>query len=183
MIFQTFFQYFRQSTTSEPNPLFHNFMGAGCVFTDSKHVLAGYQPHKKFPCISGIGGHKEKDENYYETAWRETIEEIFDVTSIPASLIPTLRRHLPPRNEQNHFNYIILQYTFEDFHTFLKLCRHSGLHSPLYKKFPRSVMESIRSRAVNPKAEISHLCLLPVIKDFQGRQFIHPAFIQDMKDM
>ena len=183
MRFQTLLEYFRKSKTSVPNPLFDHFMGAGCVFTDGKHVLAGFQPHKKNPCISGIGGHKEKEETYYETAWRETIEEIFDISSVPLHILKTLQRTLRPKKEQIQVNYVILHYNFEDFHTFLRVCRQSGLRSPLYKKPPRTLMESIRSRSVNKKAEISHLCLLPVIQDFQGKLFVHPAFLQDMKDM
>ena len=183
MIFKNIFRYFTTSKTPEPNPLFVNFMGAGCVFTDSKHVLAGYQPHKKFPCISGIGGHTEKGETYYQTAYRETVEEIFHVKNVSPQLIQALSTQLPPKREENHKNYIILHYNFKDFKKFLNICKKSGLKSPLYKKFPQTVMESIRTREISDDAEISHLCLLPVIKDFQGRQFIHPAFIQDMKEM
>ena len=183
MIFKRFFSCGRQTITSVENPLFANFMGAGCVFTDGKHVLAGYQPHKRFPCITGIGGHREKGETYYQTAFRETVEEIFHVSTLPSQLVSTLIRKMPPRKEENNKNYIILHYNFDDFKKFLFICKKSGLLSPVYKKLPQTLTQSIRNRIVDENAEISHLCLLPVVKDFSGRQFIHPAFIQDMKEM
>ena len=55
-----------------------NFRAAGSVFTDSKIILAGYQPRKKKPFISGIGGKREEGESYMDTAIRETVEELFE---------------------------------------------------------------------------------------------------------
>lgn len=186
MWFQKFFRCGSQTATKTVDlsaVSVQEFMGAGCVFTDGKHVLAGYQPFKKFPCISGIGGHRENGETPYQTAFRETVEEIYHVSTLPPQLIPNLIRSLPPRKADNHMNYIILNYNFEDFKKFIKICKKSGLQSPLYRKLPRSLMECIRNRDASTNAEISHLCLLPVIKDFKGRQFIHPAFIKDMDNM
>lgn len=183
MLLQKLFQCTSKKIIFVQNPLFHNFMGAGCVFTDGKHVLAGYQPNKKFPCISGIGGHKEEGETYYETAFRETVEEIYNVSSLPPQLIPSLMRQLPPRKEDFQHNYIILHYNFDDLKKFLQICKYSGLQSPVYKKLPLTLTQCIRNREIQSTAEISHLCLLPVIKDFSGRSFVHPAFLKDMKEM
>jgi hypothetical protein len=55
---------------------------AGIVFTNGTHILAGYQPRKKNPHISGLGGSKQKDESYMQTAWRETLEELFELKDI-----------------------------------------------------------------------------------------------------
>jgi hypothetical protein len=44
------------------------YTACGVVFTDGRHILAGYQPNKKNPCISGIGGMKEKGETHFDTA-------------------------------------------------------------------------------------------------------------------
>ncbi len=183
MFLKKLFRCYSQAITTTTNPLFSNFMGAGCVFTDGKHVLAGYQPHKRYPCITGIGGHREKGEDYYQTAMRETVEEIYHVNTLPQHLVRTLIQQLPPRKEDNQHNYIILNYNFDDFLKFLKICKKSGLQSPVYPRLPRTMMECIRNRTIDPKAEITHLCLLPVIADFKGKSFIHPAFLQDMKLM
>jgi len=162
------------------------FMGAGCVFTDGKHVLAGYQPHKKNPGISGIGGHKEGDETYLETAYRETIEEIFHVATsdIPSKLIPTLQDKMTPRKIQMKDGYLILTFTFEDLTLFLKLCKTSGLRSPVYTKIPKNLMGLLLTRQYDLKAEISSFALLPVVKSHPNvRNFVDPLFIQDMWDM
>ena len=51
-----------------------NFMGAGCIFTNGTHVLAGFQPNKKSPAISGFGGKRHGTETFTQTALRETLE-------------------------------------------------------------------------------------------------------------
>lgn len=183
MILQRFFQCKKQSSIPLENPLYKSFMGAGCVFTDGKHVLAGYQPNKRNPCITGIGGHKEKDETYYQTAFRETVEELFHLQKLPPQLLPTLLSELRSRKEQNHKNYIILHYDFEDLKKFLQICKKCGIESPLYKKTPKTLLQLLQERSIVTTAEITHLCLLPVVKDFQGKQLVHPSFIQDMRDM
>lgn len=167
-------------------PTFATFMGAGCVFTDGNHILAGYQPHKKFPCISGIGGHTEEGETYLQTAYRETIEEIFDVafTQIPPGLIDTLIRKMAPKEIHSKKGYVLVRFTFQDLEKFLKLCRKSGLQSPLYSKIPKNLFQVIQRRMQAPTSEISALCLLPIV-NHTGKpgSFVHPAFVSDLSDM
>ncbi len=177
------FQCWNQPTHIIANPLYKNFMGAGCVFTDGHHVLAGYQPNKKNPCITGIGGHKEQGEDYLQTAFRETVEEIFDVKQVPPSLLEKLTQSMVPKKTTYQKGYVILQFDFEDYKVFLQCCKKTKIHSPLFLKSPTTLLDSIQQRKVVKTSEITHLCLLPVIKDFQGKQVIHPAFLQDMKQM
>ena len=161
-------------------------MGAGCVFTDGNHVLAGYQPHKKNPCITGIGGHREGEETYLETAYRETIEELFHVTlaEIPKGLIDVLIHTLKPRKITMKKGYVLVTFPFEDLPVFLKICKNKGLRSPLYRTMPKTLLQLIQTRGFDPKAEISSLALLPVVKTHpEFRNFVHPLFIQDMLDM
>ncbi len=167
-------------------PSYENHMGAGCVFTDGKHVLAGYQPHKKHPGITGIGGHKEGEETYLETAYRETIEEIFHVTfeNIPKDLIAKLIRKMNPRKYTMKKGYVIVTFNFQDLELFLKICSKAGLKSPLYSKMPKTLLEVIQTRNYDLKAEISSFALLPVVKSHvKLSHFVHPLFIQDMWDM
>lgn len=167
-----------------PLPVLPPHMGAGCVFTDGKHIVAGYQPEKKKPGITGIGGHREGEETYLETAYRETIEEIFHVTkeAIPVSLLPSLLQNLHPRMVKMKKGYVLVVFSFEDLAVFLKLCQTSGLRSPLYTKMPKTLIEMIQSRQIDLKAEISILCLLPVVKH-EGRMkhFVNPAFVDDLR--
>ena len=167
-------------------PNYPAYMGSGCVFTDGKHVLAGYQPHKKKPGICGIGGHKEGEETYLQTAYRETIEETYHVTNvqIPIGLIDKLVLQMRPKKIKMKKGYVLVTFDFTDFELFLKLCRKSGLRSPLYQGLPKSLLEVIQMRGYAINAEISSLALLPVVKTHQKlRNFVNPLFIQDMWDM
>jgi hypothetical protein len=158
-------------------------MGAGCVFTDGHHVLAGYQPNKRNPCITGIGGHKEQGEEYLQTAFRETVEELFDVKQVPPSLLQKLSKCMIPKKTIFQKGYVILQFDFQDYRSFLKYCKAAKIQSPLFQRLPTTLLDSIQQRRVVKTSEITHLCLLPVIKEFQGKQVIHPSFLQDMKQM
>jgi len=187
----SFFKKFFQKSSKQPSatqhvalPNYTSFMGAGCVFTDGKHVLGGYQPHKSKPGITGIGGHREGEETYLQTAYRETIEEVFHVKHIPVGLIKKLETHLKPRKIAKTKGYVLLTFTFDDLCQFLKLCKKSGLRSPLYDVFPTTLITMIQSRGYDLEAEISSLALLPVVKSHQRlKNFVHPLFIEDMRDM
>jgi hypothetical protein len=180
---------FRKKPSHPPTPpvkvpSFPVFMGAGCEFTDGKHILAGYQPHKEKPCISGLGGHAETGETYLQTAYRETIEEIFHVSVIPNGLIDTLIRKMAPKDVRIKKGYVILRFTFQDLEKLLKLCKQSKLQSPLYPKLPRNLFETIQQREFHKEAEISSLCLLPVVNhNIRVGQFIHPAFVHDIYEI
>jgi hypothetical protein len=165
-------------------PTYETFMGAGCVFTDGNHVLAGYQPHKKYPCISGIGGHTEQSETYLQTAYRETIEELFDVKEIPIGLLDTLIRKMAPKHISIKKGYVLVRFTFQDLEKFLKLCRKANLQSPLYSKIPKNLLQLIQRRGQTTTSEISALCLLPIVKHTgKPGSFVHPAFVSDLSDM
>jgi hypothetical protein len=167
-----------------PTPSYPVFMGAGCEFTDGNHILGGYQPNKERPCISGIGGHTEQGETYLQTAYRETIEEIFHVSKIPVGLIDTLIRTMSPQSIRMKKGYVILRFTFQDLEKMLKLCKQANLQSPLYTKFPRTLIETIQQRKSSKDAELSTLCLLPVVNhNTQKGQFVHPAFVHDISEI
>lgn len=160
------------------------FKAAGVAFTNGVHVLAGYQPHKKHPSISGIGGSRERGENYMQTALRECVEELFEPSSIPKSLLTKLARIAPQKVIQTG-SYINAIYTFDDLQTMLTLMKRLGLRSPLYEIFPKTLMDLIMKRTPSPTptptktAEISHLALLPVVAQ-TAETFMDPHFVADM---
>lgn len=161
------------------------YFAAGCAFTNGFHVLAGYQPLKKRPGITGIGGHRESTEFYHTTAFRETIEELFGVSEsrIPPSLIPTLRKKLPPRRILNKEGYITLVYNFKDLEVFLKVCKSKGLRSSLFPDgIPQTLNGLIFDRIYDTEAEVRTLCLLPVIRPVPTGSPILKEFLQDMAD-
>jgi hypothetical protein len=166
-------------------PLVNNFVtdpegfkAAGVAFTNSVHVLAGYQPHKKHPSISGIGGSREPGESYMQTALRECVEELFEPTSIPKTLIPKLAGIAPQKVIQTG-SYINAIYTFDDLHAMFLIIKRAGLQSPLYKTFPKTLMELIMNRKFTSAAEISHLVLLPVVAQ-SAETYMDPNFVADM---
>lgn len=161
------------------------FMGAGCVFTDGKHILAGYQPHKAKPGINGIGGHKEENETYQQTAYRETIEELFHVEKVPESLLIMLEKTMVPKKIKVKNDYIMLHFDFQDLELLLRICRKVKLQTPLYTSFPKSLFALIHEREYNIKAEVAALCLLPVVKHRgnKSRDFVVPYFVKDLWDL
>ena len=161
------------------------YSAAGSVFTDGKLILAGYQPLKRSPTISGIGGKKEEGETYIETAIRETIEELFEVSDISKSLIEDIKSITPQRIIQNG-KYIMIVYNFADLEEILKIVKKNKISSPIYDKIPVNLMDLLFNRKLvysNPdpfwKPEISHLSLLPVV-NHKGAHFIDSGFIEDM---
>jgi hypothetical protein len=161
------------------------YTAAGSVFTDGKIILAGYQPLKRSPTISGIGGKKEEGETYLETAIRETIEELFEVFDFPKTLITDIKSVIPQRIIQNG-KYIMIVYNFADLEEILKIVKKYKILSPLYDKVPMNLMDLIFTRKLvysNPdpfwKPEISHLSLLPIV-NHKGIHFVDSGFIEDM---
>jgi hypothetical protein len=138
------------------------FTAAGVLFTNGSHILGGYQPHKKHPCISGIGGAKHDHETFIQTALRECMEELFEIKTIPKSLFTKLKS-ITPKTIIHSNKYINLVYSFDDLELFLKYCKSYGLKSPLYTIFPKSIHELILNRSVTESAELSHLVLLPML--------------------
>ena len=140
----------------------NGFIGAGCLFTNHAHVLAGFHHRKSIPFIGGFGGKKEKNEVYEETAIREMVEELFNVTNVSFTLIINIKKIIPLKT-LHHNNYYILVYTFDDLLTILAEC-NKFVKSDLYEKMPTTVESLIFNRLYNEKSEISTLCLLPKSK-------------------
>ena len=158
-----------------------SYKAAGVVFTDGHLILAGYQPLKATPFISGIGGSKEEGETYKETALREMVEELFE-TSVAPALLAELKKctsHSPRKVFQG--TYVRLVYTFEDLVDMLAVMK-KHIKSPLYATFPLTLMDLLFQRHVKGKSEISHLCLLPVVKHEAGAPLVVSYFVKEMRD-
>jgi hypothetical protein len=157
------------------------YKAAGSVFTDGKLILAGYQPLKNKPFISGIGGKKEDGEIYQVTALRETVEELFEFETVPEKLIEDLMSVTPEKVIQNG-SYIMMVYNFNDLATMLKIISKYKLKSKLYDSAPLTLMDLLFKRkielAVTP--EISHLALLPLVQHEKSTPYVNSYFIEDM---
>jgi len=162
-------------------PIIQDFYAAGCFFYDGVHVLAGYQPTKRTPYISGIGGSREPSEDYFTNAMRETIEELFNLDIVDPLLISKIRMELQPLDILNLKGYVILIYSFKDLERITQIIYSWGLKSSLYSQRPRTVSDLIFKRSVNMKAEISHLVLLPFIKHRDTANFMDRNFLRDLR--
>lgn len=146
---------------------YRTWAGAGLVFTNGDMILCGYEPHKKIPAIYGIGGKREStDTTYYHTAFREAFEEILGMGP-PAGLIGLLISAARPQKIVKiggGAGYIMIQYSFADLMRFLGIMRHSGVRTPFYTKIPRSMEDLLLLRLHKVSTEMTHLCILPVVR-------------------
>lgn len=143
---------------------------AGCLFVSEQHVLAGYQPHKKTPVISGFGGKRLQGEEPITTAWRETLEELLGWSEVPQNIL-TNGISLPPIKTMNSNGYMQAVYRFEDLETVLKYIPNT-YSSPLYKTIPRSVGELLLHRNFSVQTEVPTLCLLPIHNQKIANHFV-----------
>ena len=170
---------------AEPVQLPTEWEGAGCIFTNGRHILGGYQPHKSPPSISGIGGAREgADRSVFHTAMRETLEELFNLNlrDVNAGLLDTLYRTLPPvkftvTDVPGWGAYVAIVYTLEDLE---RLLRMRLPRSDLYLRAPRTLQDLLLKRAVRADVELSHLCLLPVVDHNTGASFVSEELMKDI---
>lgn len=146
---------------------FVGYKAAGCVFTNKIVILGGHHKHKD--SISGIGGKRsDMDVDYVDTAWRETLEEIFGWV-VSRELLEHVRNHMPPGKEIYYakYKYVALCYTFDDLKYLLKILAAFPELPPteFYERFPTRLDELLLFR-LNPhgRFEVRQLCLLPVEK-------------------
>jgi hypothetical protein len=178
----SFFPSFTRKATRKVHPIHtttvpETYKAAGTVFTDGKLILGGYQPHKKFPMISGIGGSKEIGETSSYTAVREMLEELFHFKKVPSNLIDDILEFVPASHSEKHGSYIYFVYSFKDLESILRLVKKSYLKSPLYEQIPDSVWKLVSNRRVDASAEITHLCILPLVSE---RLKFDSNFLDDM---
>jgi hypothetical protein len=145
-------------------PIIDSVTAAGCIFTNETHILAGYQPNKTTPYISGFGGNRLEGEPYEHTAVREMIEELFDIEAT-YDMITWILNDLKPLRSIKHTGYMVLQYTFDDLDKIIKYLEPTGVNSTLYKVWPKNLYDLIFTRTPTKSSEISTICLLPFVKD------------------
>jgi hypothetical protein len=159
-----------------------NYSSAGCMFFDQQFVLAGYQPRKQKPFLSGLGGKREGKETYDITALRETIEELFEFQTVPLEWITDIQERVPSKGTVKNGDYIIVLYSFEDLQQILEILQERGAVSELYSKFPVNLVDLLFHRKqLQYPAEISHLTLLPFVNHSSDTPFVSPYFVKDIR--
>jgi len=134
---------------------------AGVFCTDGTYVLAGYQPHKQRPCISGIGGHCEPGDHAdtAATAFREMMEELFGITAFGTLSFQAILGYTPKHvRTRTYVNYTV---TFDELERVLAHLARTGAQSPYYApSFPTTVRELVDRRSVPVDAELHTLYML-----------------------
>jgi hypothetical protein len=176
--FQCISLYSAQITSS-----INNYNAAGIIFTDRIHILGGYQPHKKTPFISGIGGMKEPGETYIITAIRETLEELFDLENIPTTLLNELVEKLKDKKIMQNNTYISIICTFEDLQIICNVLKEHNIVSRLYDEIPNNLSDLIFKRKINKDSEIAQLSILPLVNHDIKNPFIDSYFISDFNQL
>jgi len=157
------------------------YRGAGVLFVEGPAALAGIQKHrlvsegKLNAKLSGFGGRKEEgDIDWVHTAYRETIEELFDIKTVPFALINELRGSIPYRDHIQSGSYFNLRLTFRDLKKLLLITAKHITVSPLYRDIPLTLDDLIFKRSPQATSEIGGLALVPVFQiceidsDFSG---------------
>jgi hypothetical protein len=162
------------------------FTAAGVLFTDGTQVLAGFQPLKEEPSISGFGGSREGKETIRETAFREVLEELFDPE--PTFDIKPLIRVLKERYKKDPIikksSYRFLILPFRELTAILALAKAIGMRSQVYTTIPTTAADLIKKRRPLPTSEISTLMLLSRTATTGSKgEAIDPHFLEDLQSI
>ena len=166
------------------------FQAAGVLFTDGSDVLAGFQPLKESPSISGFGGTREGRETIRETAFREVLEELFDPNPNPDPTfdIKPLIRLLKERYKKDPIirkgSYRFLILPFRELTAILALVKAIGLPSQVYTTIPSTIADLLKRRKPLPTSEISALHLLSrTATTGPNGEPIDPYFLEDLQSI
>jgi hypothetical protein len=158
-----------------------NFTGAGCLFFNEQFLLAGYQPRKQRPMLSGLGGKREGEEDFLTTAIRETLEELFEI-SVPVAWIHQIQTTVPNKGVLKNGDYSLVLYSFDDLQTILHILKANHCISELYDDFPTNLLALVFNRKqLKQLPEISHLTFLPLVFHAIETPFVSADFLKDMK--
>jgi hypothetical protein len=90
------------------------------------------------------------------------IEELFNIFVIPDKLLNEIYEIKPLKINYSN-KYVNLVYSFDQLDDILEIIHAYKLKSNLYYTFPTCINELIFNRKILNN-EISHLCLLPIVK-------------------
>ena len=148
---------------------------AGILFTNKHIALVGY--NSKTCKIVGIGGKKKGNELPYQTALRETIEELFELTISIDEIITTLSNKLVFDECISRNGYSTFIMSFKDLETVISIVSGCGIPSRVYSRLPISIHELLLNRTQSLHAEITSLVLIPCINNFEVSQ----CLLNDLK--
>jgi hypothetical protein len=138
---------------------------AGILFTDERMVLVGYKSFKGH--ITGIGGKQKKGETLFETAVRETVEELFDLSCVSPEFIVRYSALLNPFKTVKNKEFTHYLCTFKQLEALLVDRIITNSKSSIYLQPPLTLEALLLTRVPTEKTELSHLALLPYVCDLR----------------
>jgi hypothetical protein len=132
---------------------------AGILFTDGNLALAGFSQHKC--CITGIGGKPKGTEALFQTAVRETIEELFELEEIPEALLALVCSSFKFDKLLCTSKYTTFVMPFSELDKLFLYLKMFDLKSKVYSVLPLNLMELLFTRVPSNSVELSHLVLIP----------------------
>lgn len=132
------------------------YESAGCLFTDGDTFLAGFQ--RKQQRWTSFGGKKYHGETPFMTAIREVIEELFEVSITQTTLTKLLCSiHFSFQHRDDTYVYYI--YSYNTIFEIIDILYEDGYETPLYEKWPTSLLELIEKRKSNDVSEMEKIQL------------------------
>jgi hypothetical protein len=87
--------------------------------------------------LSGFGGKKEEGETYYETAIRETFEELYE-TPVPQEMVHYIADRIKVSSVINNKGYVLMICDYDQLNKFMLASIRFALNSPVYPTLPYS---------------------------------------------
>jgi hypothetical protein len=132
---------------------------AGILFTDGRIALVGYGTDKGK--IVGIGGKRKEGELPYQTAVRETIEELFELTSSIDVLVTSLSNKLVFDECITRNGYTTFIMSFKVLENIITDVSGCGIPSRVYNSLPTTITQLLFNRNMSLYAELNTLLLIP----------------------
>lgn len=135
------------------------------MFVNDTHTLAGiHTPRRNHQVrLCGFGGKTIPEELWWQTAFRETVEELFHQYVIPYNLYHALKWIKPCKIlEDRDTQYITVVYTFEQLAAFLAICQKYLVETAVYTVFPRTAEDLVFKRQTLDSVEIMDIVFWPL---------------------
>jgi hypothetical protein len=139
------------------------YIGAGCVFTNGKYILLGFQSRNHL--MSGIGGKRKDGEDTVQTAFREVIEEIFGIRDVLSECIEKCKNRIIPVSAFSRDKYHVYVLTFEHIFDIVNVLNETGCgkDSPYFEVLPSRIDELLFNRNAYASCEVPYLSLIPLV--------------------
>jgi hypothetical protein len=149
---------------------------AGCLFIQHGLALTAYS--NKYKYFSGLGGKLMQDESPEHAAFRETLEELFEITPSKGLIEDCIKQFSKnPYHIQNTYYFKIL--SFDDYTLLADVLESHSISSMLYLTIPQNFLRLLMERNTTMyPAEIGEL---KVIHYRQPNHNVDINFIKDCK--